>query len=324
LKGSVWLDRLRRVILRERSFARKLALTLAWLGLALALRWFLDRGTFGVPFLTFVPVVLLSALILDGRFAVLSAIVSMVLVRLLFPANWHVADPTIRTAMALFFGVTVAIIVGTGHFVRLLLIENEAHIQQAEAFNAELQHRAKNALQVIRALVGRGPAPGEDPAVFYATLLGRMEALDRANDLLHYGSVDSAPLADLVASAIAPFDSARFRCSGPACQLHKSAANQVMMALHELGTNAVKYGALSAPAGLVTITWRALGPDRLRLDWREQGGPPVTPPTTRGMGTRLLRPHGGLHVVDLDWAPTGLVCRLEMAGAMASRPPANA
>ena len=317
MQESIWPDRLRQLILRERSVGRKLGLTMGWLVLALAIRWGIDQGAHGVPFLTFVPVVLLAALILDGRFAVLAAAISLLVARLLFPTSWHAADPAVRVALFLLFALTVSIIVATGHFTRAILLENQAHIQQAEAFNAELQHRAKNSLQVIRALVGRGPAPGEDPITFHAKLLGRMDALGKANELLHYGSQESTSLGELVASAIAPFDTARFHCMGPAARLHKSAASQMMMALHELGTNAVKYGALALPTGSVTIAWRALDPDRLALEWREQGGPPVTPPTTQGMGTRLLRPHGGLHVVDLDWAPAGLACRMEMAGALA-------
>jgi len=220
----------------------------------------------------------------------------------------------VRAAMLLLYCLTIGFIVLTGHFVRLILLENQRHIEQAEGFNAELQHRAKNALQIMRALIGRGPAPGENVTSFHAKLLGRMEAFGRANELLRYGALESPGMADLVTTALAPFDLARIDCSGPDCLLHKTAATPLVMALHELATNAVKYGALSVDGGAVAIAWRALGPDQVALEWRERGGPPVTPPTTRGMGSRLLRAHGGLARLDLDWDPAGLVCRMDLAG----------
>lgn len=313
------LDDARRLLLAPRSPAVRIGLMLAAVAIAAGLRWMLDRGAYGVPFLTFYPVVLLAALFLGSRYAVLSALLSLLVVRLLFVhTGWYLADLSIRLLMLAMFGVTVAIIVGTGHFVRQILIENQAHIAQAEAFNAELQHRAKNALQVLRALVGRGPREGEDPHEFHAKLLGRMKALGKANQLLRFGALDSARWADLLAGAIAPFDPSRFRCTGPDCRVHNSAATPLVMALHELGTNAVKYGALSVESGHVEVEWSVVDGGRLAVVWREVGGPPVTPPATRGFGSRLLRPHGGLKAVTLDWAPAGLVCRMELLGRPAA------
>lgn len=289
------LEGLRRLILRRRSSARKFVLVVLWLAIAVGVRWLLDRGVYGVPFLTFYPVVLLSGLFLGGQFAVLAAVASLLLARFVFSAApWHVADTPTRTAMFLVYCVTVAIIVSTGSFVRLILLENQSHIDQAEAFNTELRHRAKNALQVLRALVGRGPRDGEDAASFHAKLLGRMEALGKANELLRYGALQAVPLDRLVASAIAPFDPTRFHCAGPSCMVRKAAATPLVMALHELATNALKYGALSEPAGTVTIAWEARGPETLRLEWRERGGPVVSPPLTHGMGSRLLRTQAGM------------------------------
>ena len=309
------LDELRRLLLAPRTPLLRLGLMVAGVAIAAGLRWLLDRGAYGVPFLTFYPVVLLAALFLGGRYAVLSALLSLVIVRLLFVhTQWYLADLSIRSAMLALFGITVGIIVVTGHFVRQILLENESHIAQAEAFNAELQHRAKNALQVLRALVGRGPREGEDPRAFHAKLLGRMEALGKANQLLRFGALDSARWADLLAGAIAPFDPLRFRCAGSDCRVHNSAATALVMALHELGTNAVKYGALSSETGHVEVDCSVVDGGFLAVVWREIGGPPVTAPVTRGFGSRLLRPHAGLKSVTLEWAPAGLVCRMELLG----------
>ncbi|MFC3174470.1 sensor histidine kinase [Novosphingobium bradum] len=316
---SRWRDRLSRLILRQRSPARKLALTLAWLALATIVRWALDQGAMGVPFLTFYPVVLVSALLLGGRYAVLSAVASLLIARFLFSIDpLHMAETPVRVAMFLLYCLTVSIVVVVGAFVRQLLLESEAHIDQAEAFNAELQHRARNARQVLRALIGRRPAPGEDAATYHANLVGRLEAYGKASDLLRHGAIDSAGLGELVATATAPFDDGRIRRSGPDCRLHKATAMALVMALHELATNAVKYGALSAAAGTVAITWQVLGAGLIGLEWREDGGPSVIPPVKRGMGSRLLRPHGGLAEVAFDWNPAGLVCRMKLNGETAA------
>jgi len=101
------LDGMRQLILKRRSPVRKLALALAWLMLGTALRWFLDRGQGGVPFLTLLPVILITGLILGGRYAILSAAGSLLLVRLLFvPTGWTVDNP-VRVAMLLIYILSV-------------------------------------------------------------------------------------------------------------------------------------------------------------------------------------------------------------------------
>jgi len=309
------LDRFRALVLKRRSTACKLLLTIAALTLATGIRWLLDRGANGVPFLTFYPVILLTALFLGGRYAVISAVVALVVTNFLFgPTDWHMAEASVRAGMAALFILSVGIIVMTGHFVRLILLENQAHIAQAEEFNAELQHRAKNALQILRALIGRRPSPAEDLAMFQAKVLGRMEALSKANELLRFGSLEAVSLGDLVATATAPFDRQRFYCAGPAVAVHKSAATPLVMALHELATNALKYGALSTDEGRIDISWQADAEGQVHLRWQERSGPPVSEPATRGFGSRLLRPHGGMRSVVLDWDPAGLVCRIVAMG----------
>ncbi|MDE2621371.1 MAG: hypothetical protein KGL54_14520 [Sphingomonadales bacterium] len=316
MNGEDWLEGVRRTILRRRSAANRLFLMGAWLAVAVGVRWLLDRGLYGVPFLTFYPVVLLAGLVLGGRYAVMAAVAAVVLARLLFePGPIRLAPVGVQAAMVVLYAVTIGMIVGAGHLIRLILIENQRHIDLADSFNDELQHRAKNALQILRALIGRGPAAGEDATEFHSKLLGRMEALGRANELLRYGSAGSADVASLVETALAPFGTAGFDCSGPACRLHKSAATPLVMALHELATNATKYGALSCPSGRVSLEWTPVGGGRVALEWRERGGPPVAAPTTRGMGSRLLRPHGGLVAVALEWEPEGATCRMEVIAA---------
>jgi len=183
----------------------------------------------------------------------------------------------------------------------------------------ELNHRVKNMLSVVQSLarqtIGRNP----DPATAQLAFEGRLGALARAHDTLTRVHWEKAELADVVEGALDSCGVAdRVRTGGPAIWLDSRMAVTLAMALHELCTNAIKYGALSNASGSVAFEWRlAESPSRrLTLQWREQGGPSVAPPAHRGFGTRMLERAlaGDLKAqVRLDFAPDGLVCTIEAA-----------
>lgn len=307
------LERIRRAILARRSQALQAALMAAGLAAALALRLFLASETNLVPFATFLPVLLLSAVFLDAVWAVLAAVLALVLVNnVLVNHTWSAAG-TVPVKLLLVYLVTITIIVGTGQLLRLILRENEAHLAQTEAFNAELQHRTKNMLQMIRALVARG-VHAADPQAYYENLGGRIDALAEANALLRYGASESCDMGELVKTALAPFDRRRFVIDGLPVPVSREATTPLVMALHELCTNATKYGALSVDGGLVTLSWQAERGGPVRLSWVESGGPPVEPPQRRGLGSRLLTAQAGVRDVQLDWRPAGLRCYIELDG----------
>jgi len=306
------LERVKRAIVAPRSSAQKAGILAALLFAGWAIRYAIDRGLNGIPFVTFWPVILISAIFLGGRYAIVATALSSLIVSRGFMEDpwlgeWNAARATL---LGLFF-LTVAAVILLGQIMRVLVLENEAHMRQQEAFNAELQHRAKNSLQIMRALISRGPR-GEDPTAYFHTLASRLDALAAANELLRFGIDQSAPLRRLVTSAIKPFEQRRIHAEGPDCEVSKGGTTPLMMALHELCTNATKYGALSVDGGTVDLRWTVpadpLG--LIELEWNERGGPPVTPPTRRGLGARLLTVNGGLKQVDLDWRPEGLCCRL--------------
>jgi PAS domain S-box-containing protein len=180
----------------------------------------------------------------------------------------------------------------------------------------ELDHRAKNLLAVVQSAVRLTPADAL-PA-FRRALEGRIAALARAHTLLAESRWQGAELRALVAGELAPFlADQRVELRGEALTVPPGAAQPLAMAIHELGTNAVKHGALSVPEGRVSIGWeRAEGGRRLRLAWVERGGPPVAgPPGRRGFGSRVLDATlraqlGG--TVALDWNPAGLACRIAL------------
>jgi PAS domain S-box-containing protein len=198
------------------------------------------------------------------------------------------------------------------------LVRIEASEQQ-RILNRELSHRLKNTLAVVQAIASQTLRNVTDIEAAKEALAARLIALGKAHDILLSGESEGADFEAVLASALAIHDDRqpdRFRISGPPIELGAKAALSLALMLHELATNAVKYGALSVPTGHVTVAWDVVpeaGEPTVRLTWSEAGGPRVVPPARRGFGSRLIERGlvgavGG--VVSLDFEPTGLVCRL--------------
>ena len=273
------------------------------------LRWVIDGGANGFPFATFLPALLWVSVFLDWRFAVLTAFGSLLAVAAFFVEPRPLAEFAWQWgALLLLYLLTVGSMILTGHLLRRAVIDLQRRSAEADAFNAELQHRARNALQIVKALASRA-SKTTDPVDFYKTLGGRITALIKANELLGIRPVASCEVADLVASAMEPFSASQIAWSGPPCRVGREAGNPLIMALHELATNAAKYGALSVDEGRVVMEWSLAG-DEITLVWQEFGGPPVRQPTVRGLGSRILSAQGGLRRADVDYRPSGVRCEL--------------
>ncbi|MBX6375268.1 MAG: PAS domain S-box protein [Acetobacteraceae bacterium] len=204
--------------------------------------------------------------------------------------------------------------------------EQKASEERQALLMRELDHRAKNALAVVQAAVRL--TPKDDPETFAHAVEGRVAALARAHTLLAEGRWQGAALRPLIEAELAAFlpggnacavDAAaappRVEVEGPDLALAPVAMQALSMALHELATNAVKYGALSAPGGRVRVAWWVDRAARLlRLRWEEAGGPPLAgPPARRGFGSRVVEATvrdqlGGQ--VERRWEPAGLVCEI--------------
>lgn len=307
------LNDVKRAIVGRKSHARQLSLVAFGLTLATAIRWFTDRGLYGVPFATFLPVIVLASVFLDWRYAVLTAACSLAIVRLLLGGTMAgFAWPTLVLLVSYLLTATFLILIGCA--LRRTIQELNRQAEQFQAFNAELQHRAKNALQVVRAMASRA-SKAPDPVEFYETLASRMDLMIKANELLGGGTVRQCELTELAKMAIAPFPEGAIIADGTPARILDDAAVPLVMALHELGTNALKYGALSVDTGSVRITWTVAG-DEVHLLWRETGGPPVVVPTKRGLGSRLLVAQGALRAVDLEFHPDGVKCRMVVPRAV--------
>src|SRR5919206_2539326 len=157
----------------------------------------------------------------------------------------------------------------------------------------ELRHRVKNLLAVIQALARRTAAEGRSGAKYRDAFLGRLEALTHAHELA-FGTGDGVDLATLAEGVLEPYtvgNGAVAVEAGPTVTLPPARVQALALVLHELATNAVKHGALSAPGGRVRVGWAVEGAGtvrRVRLRWEERGGPPVAPPAARGFGTLLI------------------------------------
>lgn len=180
----------------------------------------------------------------------------------------------------------------------------------------EVDHRANNLLAVVQGTVQLSQAA--DAVALKKVLVGRISALGRAHQLLAEARWEGADLRRLVEEELLAFslgEATRVSVRGPDVALGPAAAQALAMALHELATNAAKYGALSTRDGRVAVSWTRQAADPLVLHWVESGGPTVVKPARRGLGTAMLAralagPLNGKTL--LDWRPEGLVCQLEL------------
>jgi two-component sensor histidine kinase/PAS domain-containing protein len=173
----------------------------------------------------------------------------------------------------------------------------------------ELNHRVKNTLATVQSIAHHTLRNAGDFDTMREAIEIRIQSLARAHDLLTLQNWAGADVAEIVRLAIEPFSSPHFNIAGPAVTVSPKQALAFSMALHELATNAVKYGALAPPVGRVEISWVVQG-DELSFIWRERGGKPVQAPSRRGFGSRLLEKAIALDLggaARLDWAPDGVV-----------------
>jgi PAS domain S-box-containing protein len=176
----------------------------------------------------------------------------------------------------------------------------------------EVDHRAKNVLAVVQSIVRLTKAQCQESYV--ASIEGRIRALASAHNVIAQSQWVGANFRELLEKELAPYHAANIELRGPEIVLHPSAAQTLALALHELATNAAKYGALSSSSGYLSVTWTAIG--ELQLTWSETQGPPVTsPPTRRGFGSRIITASieqqlGGQ--VQFEWKSQGLKCIISM------------
>lgn len=196
--------------------------------------------------------------------------------------------------------------------------ENEQHLR---LLMRELTHRSKNLLAVIQAMARQTARHAGSIDNFVEIFSARLQALSKSHDLLVQESWYGASLNDMVRSQLGHHldrENSQFTIKGPSLFLKPEAAQNIGLAIHELSTNAAKYGALSVPTGHVDILWTRRTPEAgggFELSWRERGGPVVSKPEGRGFGSLVIERNLARALdgkVELDFAPSGLVCTVSV------------
>jgi len=209
---------------------------------------------------------------------------------------------------------------GSGRIVRISgvtvdITERKEDEERQTLLAREIDHRAKNALALVQSIVRLTRA--NNVAAYVASVEGRINALSRVHTVLSQSRWQNVDLRGLIEEEIEPYrtqDPDKIVASGARILLEPAAAQTLALALHELVTNAVKYGALSSISGRVTLNWD-LKPGALLLHWTEVGGPTIEPPSSPGFGTRIItasieKQLGGK--VHFDWRAEGLQCVLSV------------
>lgn len=225
-------------------------------------------------------------------------------------------------------GVTITDLTTERHYSELVaahraLRESEAQLrakeEQQKLLNYELTHRVKNILAIVQSLAYQTLRNADTMAEGCAAFEGRLCALAKAHGLLIDNACAGADLRNVISEVIGPFHEgtthSRFSIEGPQFWLHPKAVVTFSMALHELATNSVKYGALSSETGSVELSWGVSRDEgqTFELTWVESGGPPVEMPRRRGFGSRLLEQGVAQEIggqVRMLFAREGLVCTI--------------
>jgi PAS domain S-box-containing protein len=206
-------------------------------------------------------------------------------------------------------------VIGASKVARDVTERKRAEALQRLLFD-ELNHRVKNTLAIVTSLASQSLLRTSSPEEFAESFTGRVEALARAHDLLMLGQMRGTTLADLIQEQVILAGGARIYADGPKIVLDSQAVVQVGLVLHELATNARKYGALSVPNGRLNISWAQVpGQERdIIIHWRESGVPNLRPPQSQGFGTKLIertsQAFGGS--ATIEFRPGGLACDLRL------------
>jgi two-component sensor histidine kinase len=209
-------------------------------------------------------------------------------------------------------------VVGASKISRDISERRQAQARQ-ELLAREIQHRTKNMFAVVLAVVSRSFAGKHTVKDAEAAVMSRLHSLGQTHAMLIDKDWQGVDLAEIVHSEMAPF-AGRVQVEGPSLKLDAKTAENFALTLHELATNAAKYGALSIATGRVHIGWSKMalnGSERFTFRWREKGGPPVSPPTQKGFGSAVLEHVMAEHLgvaPRIDFATDGLC--YEIGGAL--------
>ncbi|MGQ0741504.1 MAG: sensor histidine kinase [Alphaproteobacteria bacterium] len=277
------------------------------------------RAAFGlleqdiIPFATYFPAVLFATLIGGLEAGALAIVLSALIGWYVFVPSYistHAPDASAFFSGIIFLATATIILWGANGYRQLLRrLDEEEHFRNLAI--EELGHRLKNKLASVYAIMGHELREQKET---WDRVEGRLRALAAADELIFKSGDERADMREVLSLGITPYDAARVSLVGDDLSLPERLATVVALLVHELVTNAVKYGALSNGQGGVTVSWRAAN-GRVEMDWIESGGPIVRSPIHRGFGAalleRALEPFQGY--TELQFDVDGLKCRLSFA-----------
>jgi two-component sensor histidine kinase len=309
-------DAVKQAILAKRGPLESLVGTLVTIAIPTGLRLILGSSADPAPFVTYFPFVLLGAIFLGWKWAVVSTVASALIVEIAFGPLIVEGDTARELAVLFYFVCSCALLIATGDMLRRVTRHMARVTEERNLLLREMGHRVQNTLAVVASLV-RMDRGSKDLESFKSDLLGRVKALASANRVLRDGAEEGCSVLHLVEQAIAPFAPGEaFDAQGTDHTIDAQAAQHLLLILHELCTNAVKHGALRSAAGRVELRWRVA--DRaLQLTWREHGGPRVERPSGPGLGTKLLRSQPAFKI-ETQFLPDGLYARITQAPGKAA------
>ena len=316
---SSWIRLTRKFhLLRVANFAAEnpilaCGLTIAIFVIATIIRIVLDPYILPpAPFFTYYVAVLLTAFfcgLWPALFAI--AISGITALYLFLPPRWSF-ETSVQGAIALsaFFTIAVlmVVVVASLHAAIKNILAQE---QQTKLLANELQHRTSNLLTVIQSIAQRSLAGDISLAEGREIFEARLQALARMQSQLTSSKMDAVSLDEIIRSELEAFPS-QTKIEGVEIFLDYQQAQKFSLAVHELATDALKYGALSAPTGGVRIAWSVSNNGNghvLKFRWKERGGPTVVVPTREGFGSTLLK--AAFEKTCMDYAPDGLSCEIE-------------
>jgi two-component sensor histidine kinase len=276
-------------------------------------------------FALYFPAILLAALVLGWRAGLLTALLSAIASEyFLARSPMPMGLTTEGLVAAVEYWVSAALILVTAALLRSAFAKLNAAAEKEHAFNLELRHRVNNSLTLALAFASQAKKSAPEPEVFYATFQSRLMALARAHDILSSGNWANCQLPNLAEAALEAFiHRDAISLSGDQCTVPSASCVPLVLALHELATNAVKHGALSSSGGRVSLSWAIndaqAAVSELVLQWVESRGPPVERPTRQGLGARLLVRQAGLDEVSVKYDPAGLQCTILVSGVTPER-----
>ena len=254
--------------------------------LATAVRLLFGAAGASLPFATYFPAVLITALLAGVGPGIFAIILSIIVVWWAFVgAPFAFEAPTGAEALnGALFAFAAALIVWLAARYRGVVRDLRQNEKARELIMKELEHRGKNTFAVVEAIVRRS-LHGHDK--LSEEIVGRIRSVSSTNDIINRSDSRTATLDSVFINELAPYGSERLSLSGLPVDLSADTARNMALVAHEMVTNAAKYGALSVPQGRIALEWSCDG-DRVSLDWREHGGPPAVAPSTYGFGSRLI------------------------------------